>query len=66
MHFFYTVPHPFPQTDRQQERLQKESVERRILKQKNSFFFNYPNGNFLQNNIKQVFLSFFFCEILML
>ena len=29
------------------ERLQKERVEGRILKRKNWFFFDYPNGNFV-------------------
>ena len=46
MHFFYTVPHPFPQTDRQQERLQKERVERRILKQKKFIFLQLPKWEF--------------------
>ena len=54
------------------QRLQKERVEGRVLKQKkNWFFFDYPNGNFLLKNwsgwlLLLLFIYLIFLEISML
>ena len=67
MYFFYTVPHPFPQTDHRQERLQKERVKGQILKQKKIHFSSSTQmGIFSKIILNRFFLSFFFCKILFL